>query len=32
MVETCKCICRLNAIVCDNKQHWNSDKYRCECK
>ena len=18
--------------VCNNKQHWNNDKYRCECK
>ena len=30
--ETCKCICRLDAIVCNNKQHWNNDKCRCECK
>ena len=30
--ETCKCICRLDAIVCNNKQRWNKDKYRCECK
>ena len=30
--ETCKCICRLDAIVCNNKQHWNKDKCRCECK
>ena len=29
---TCKCICRLDAIVCNNKQRWNSDKCRCECK
>ena len=21
--ETCKCICRLNKIVCNNKQKWN---------
>ena len=21
--ETCKCKCRLNAIVCNNKQRWN---------
>ena len=25
--ETCKCICRLDAIVCNDKQHWNNDKY-----
>ena len=30
--ETCKCICRLNKIICNNKQRWNKDKYRCECK
>ena len=30
--ETCKCHCRLDAIVCNNKQRWNKDKYRCECK
>ena len=30
--ETCKCKCRLDAIVCSNKQHWNNDKCRCECK
>ena len=30
--ETCKCICRLNEIICNNKQRWNKDKYRCKCK
>ena len=30
--ETCKCICRLDAIVCNNKQCWNNDKCRCKCK
>ena len=30
--ETCKCICRFNAIVSDNKQRWNKDKCRCESK
>ena len=30
--ETCKCQCRLDAIVCNNKQRWNKDKCRCECK
>ena len=30
--ETCKCECRLDAIVCSNKQRWNNDKCRCECK
>ena len=30
--ETCKCKCRLNASVCNNKQHWNDGKCMCECK
>ena len=30
--ETCKCECRLDAIVCYNKQRWNNDKCRCDCK
>ena len=30
--ETCKCKCRLDASVCSNKQRWNDDKCRCECK
>ena len=30
--ETCKCECKLDAIVCNNKQRWNEDKCRCECK
>ena len=29
---TCKCQCRLDAIVCNNKQRWNENKCRCECK
>ena len=24
--ETCKCKCRLDAIVCNNKQRWNNDE------
>ena len=28
--ETCKCKCRLDTSVCNNKQRWNNDKYRCE--
>ena len=27
--ETCKCICKLTASVCNNKQRWNEDKCRC---
>ena len=30
--ETCKCICRLNEIICNNKQRWNEEKCRCELK
>ena len=30
--ETCKCICRLDAVLCNNKQRLNNDKCRCECK
>ena len=30
--ETCKCECRLNASVCNNKHLWNDDKCQCECK
>ena len=30
--EMCKYQCRLHAIVCNNKQHWNNGKCRCECK
>ena len=30
--KTCKCKCRLEASVCNNKQRWNEDKCRCKCK
>ena len=30
--ETCKCICRLSASVCNSRHRWNEDKCRCECK
>ena len=30
--ETCKCKCRLDASVCNNKKRWNEDKCRCECR
>ena len=30
--ETCKGECRLDPIVSNNKQRWNNDKCRCECK
>ena len=30
--KKCKCECRLNAIVRNNQQQWNKNKFRCECK
>ena len=24
-------VCRLNSIICNNKQKWNKNKCRCEC-
>ena len=30
--KTWKCECRLNSIVCNNKQRWNENKCRYECK
>ena len=30
--ETCECICRLNKIICNNKERWNKEKCICECK
>ena len=30
--ETCGCKCRLDASVCNEKQRWNSDKFRCDYK
>ena len=30
--EACKCKCRFNISVCNNKQSWNDDKCRCEYK
>ena len=29
--ESCKCLCRSNSIICNNKQKRNKDKCRCEC-
>ena len=29
--ESCKWICRVDKIICNNKQKWNKDKCRCEC-
>ena len=30
--ETCKGGCKFGANICNNKQHWNSNKCRCKCK
>ena len=30
--KTWRCKCRLDASVCNNKQRWNKDKCRCDCK
>ena len=32
LCESCKCICKLDKIICNNKQKWSKDKCRCECK
>ena len=29
--ESCRCVCKLNSLVCNNKQIWNSDTCRCDC-
>ena len=29
--ENCKCVCKLNSSICNNKQIWNSDTCRCDC-
>ena len=29
--ESCKCVCKLNSSVCNNKQIWNGDTFRCDC-
>ena len=30
--ESCTSKLRLDASICNNKQRWNEDKCRCECK
>ena len=32
MARNFKCECKCGANVCNNKQHWNKNKCRCECK
>ena len=30
--ETCKCVCRLMSAICNDRQEWNENKCKCECK
>ena len=30
--KTCKCKCKLDASICNNKQRWNDDRCIYECK
>ena len=30
--ETCKCVCRLTSAICNDRQKWNENKCKCECK
>ena len=30
--ETCNCVCRLTSAVCNDRQEWNENKCRYECK
>ena len=30
--KTCKCKCRSNSSVCNNKRRRNEDKFRCQCR
>ena len=29
--ESCKCVCKSDSSVCNNKQIWNDDTCRCDC-
>ena len=31
MAQSCKCVCKLNSSICNNKQIWNGDTCRCDC-
>ena len=31
VLESCKCVSKLNSSVCNNKQIWNDDTCRCDC-
>ena len=30
--EACKCKCRLDASICNNKHRWKEDKCGCQCR
>ena len=30
--ETCQCVCRLTSAICNDRQEWNENKCKCECK
>ena len=30
--ETCKCVCRFTSAIYNDRQDWNENKCRCECK
>ena len=30
--KSCECKCGLNEIICNSKQKWDPDEYRCESK
>ena len=30
--ETCKCVCPLTSAICKDRQEWNENKCRGECK
>ena len=31
-LDVFKCKCRLDTSICNNKQRWNNDKCKCECR
>ena len=30
--ETCKCVCQFTSATCNDRQEWDENKCRCECK
>ena len=29
--KSCRCVCKLNSSVCNGKQIWNTDTFKCDC-